>query len=401
MKTAVRIAGLLLLLTAVNFSVYFLTAGKHDIPAVASDESTTLSPPDTLVLTFAGDLMAHSVNFSMGDYSDIYRDIKPIVAAADLAFINLETPVVDGDDFSTFPRFNVKRSYVEAAIDGGFDVFALANNHSTDQEGPGILATLREMSSLAEERRISFSGIRPHQRSPMTPVEINAGNWKVGFLSITSFVNVWSGNELVFLADYYRNDELEKELLKFIGAIAPLYDVLVLAVHDGMEYEHIPMERKKEFFRKLSEAGADMVWGHHSHVLQPWEIHEGENGRRGVIAYSMGNFISGQTWNIDPEDPENERNATGDSFLLTVTFTRPADGEGREHGSGVMVERVQPFAAFNYRDARKGMIVRPMETIVGDPDVPESWRNYYRDREKRLEWFLEPEKQQSDEQDQS
>lgn len=384
MKAAGRIALALALLVAVNLLFFLPVSGKTESAGDSGAAPLPPPPPDRLILAFAGDLMAHSVNFMMADYGDIYREMKPAVEAADLAFINLETPVMDDADYASFPRFNVHTPYVEAAVEGGFDLFALANNHACDRESAGVSATYRTMEALRETSGIAFSGIRSHARAPMRSVRVDAGNWKVGFLSITSFVNVWEGNELVYLADYYRSDDMKRELLQFIESVRPLYDILVVGVHDGIEYEHDPLERKKLFFRELAEAGADVVWGHHSHVLQPWELHQRTQGGPAVLIYSMGNFISGQTWNIDPEDYDNDRNATGDSCLLYVAFTRPA---GK---SAAGIESVEPYFAFNYRDPVKGMVVRPLDTLAGDPEVPDVWKRYYLERKKRLEWFTVP-----------
>ena len=91
-----------------------------------------------LVLTFGGDIMAHTPNFSMADYSMIYADIEEIIQNDDLTFANLETPVHDGRPYENYPTFNVQPPYAQAAIDAGFDVFSLANNHSNDQGLEGM-----------------------------------------------------------------------------------------------------------------------------------------------------------------------------------------------------------------------------------------------------------------------
>jgi poly-gamma-glutamate capsule biosynthesis protein CapA/YwtB (metallophosphatase superfamily) len=389
MRTVRVIVASVLALVLINAAFIFFP-GKNELssgdPTALAEDQIKTAPPDSITLLFAGDLMAHTVNFRMTDYADIYREMEPLIQAADFSFINLETPVVNNIPYASYPLFNVQQAYVEAAIDAGFNVFSLANNHTTDQGAGGVLSTMQSMDELRSRRRIAFSGVRGHYRSPLTPALLEAGNWKIGFISITSFINVWSGNELVYMVDYHQSEDLRQEFLNYIRAVQPLYDLLVIAVHDGQEYEHEPLERKKVFFRELADAGADIVWGHHSHVLQPWETRERNDGSKAVIMFSMGNFISGQIWNIDPEDQDNPRNATGDSCLLLVSFLK-------ESGTAsVILDDVHPYGAFNYRDPVKGMVVRPYESLIGDEVLPEEWDTYYRDRKERLAWFFSGEK---------
>ena len=90
-----------------------------------------IPPTDNrLVLTFGGDIMAHVENFGMADYNMIYTDIEEIIQNDDFTFANLETPVHEGRAYESYPTFNVQPEYVQAAIDAGFDVFSLANNHT-------------------------------------------------------------------------------------------------------------------------------------------------------------------------------------------------------------------------------------------------------------------------------
>lgn len=338
-----------------------------------------ISPPETIRLLFAGDLMAHSVNFRMQNFNDIYSGVSGIIEEADLACINLESPVRNDKAYASYPRFSIQNSYLEAAIQGGFDLFSLANNHSCDYEKAGILSSIQSMEELSQTHRIYWSGLKKHPRSPFSPREIHIGEWKIGFLSITSFTNVWRDRDYVNICDYQRSQELEEDFYSYIRGISGLYDLLILAVHDGLEYRHRPLKRKERFFRGLAEAGADVVWGHHSHVLQHWEKYTTEAGNQALILYSMGNFISGQSWNTDPEDSENARNATGDSGIVQSRFIK--------RGDEIQLDEVQAILAFQYRDPKKGVIVRSGDSLERDPNLSESWRSFYKDRIKRLAWF--------------
>lgn len=103
-----------------------------------------------LRLLFAGDIMAHTQNFSMADYSLIWDDIREQVSAADFSFANLESPVMEERPFESYPTFNMQPSYPAAALDAGFNLISLANNHSNDQGSEGIKATALWAAQIEE-----------------------------------------------------------------------------------------------------------------------------------------------------------------------------------------------------------------------------------------------------------
>jgi poly-gamma-glutamate synthesis protein (capsule biosynthesis protein) len=70
-------------------------------------------------------------------------------------------------------------------------------------------------------------------------------------------------------------------------------DVVVVSIHWGNEYQHVPTKRQRDIARTLVDAGCDVILGHHPHVLQSAEILESA-GRKAFVAYSLGNFISNQ-----------------------------------------------------------------------------------------------------------
>ena len=110
-------------------------------PVLFSCQSAKKEAPQNLRLLFAGDIMAHTQNFSMADYNLIWDDIREQVEAADFSFANLEAPVFAERPFESYPTFNMQPSYPAAAFDAGFNLISLANNHTNDMGSPGIKAT--------------------------------------------------------------------------------------------------------------------------------------------------------------------------------------------------------------------------------------------------------------------
>ena len=124
-------------------SASFLLAAAALIFAalLCSCQSAKRPRSKNLRLLFAGDIMAHTQNFAMKDYSLIWDDVRDMVQDADYSFANLEAPVDKSKPFESYPTFNMQPSYPAAALDAGFNLISLANNHSNDQGSQGIKAT--------------------------------------------------------------------------------------------------------------------------------------------------------------------------------------------------------------------------------------------------------------------
>ena len=150
--------------------------------------------PSRLRLTFGGDIMAHIENFRMADYSMIYADIEEIIKNDDLSFANLETPVHGGRPYESYPTFNVQPPYAQAAIDAGFDVFSLANNHTNDQGYEGMEETLGFFQSR-EAEGVYAAGIKPEGHRGFSYQLIEFGQWKVLFVALTEILNSFADYE--------------------------------------------------------------------------------------------------------------------------------------------------------------------------------------------------------------
>ena len=319
---------------------------------------------ESLILSFVGDIMAHDVNYNRQPYSFIYEKIKGILQNDDLSFANLEFPVDSEKPYSNYPLFNVQPEYVQAAIDGGFDVFSLANNHITDQGALSVINTYREMEKFDN---IYHSGIEEIPLLTMEPETFVKKGWKIGFLAVTTLLNSYDGSEYV---NFIEHEDLEKRasFIEYIQSIALKYDLFILSVHSGVEYSTTADKEKILFYRELVRSGVDILWGHHPHVVQPWEFLS-VDGNRALILPSCGNLISGQTWFIDPEDPDESRVYTGDSAIYQVNVIKKEDG--------IEVQEVSPYLISNYKDPEQGMIVDFLEDLTMSEEIPEKWRNYY------------------------
>lgn len=301
----------------------------------------------SLLLTFAGDLMAHTVNFSMKNYDLIYTDIEQILHDDDLSFVNVETPVCDALPLSTYPSFNVHTSYLRAAAQAGFDVFSLANNHTNDKNIKGIDGTLSAVRTLQQEwgastatpHMLAYSGLKENVGEPIQVTHISYKGWNILFCAITEILNSYdSSKERLYYSAPTKQDRAA--LLSLIKDTRNKYpcDIFVLGLHlNEPEYVRTVSTAKKAWFKQLGEAGIDIIWAHHPHVMQAWETITVERShvsnentekttdleqRKVFCMYSMGNFISGQRWHVRYDDPAFYREYTGDAVLLQLTYTR-------------------------------------------------------------------------------
>jgi hypothetical protein len=253
---------------------------------------------DALELTFVGDIIfgryREDNNFDpIVDPSKIKAE-EPLAGpfaelssqlASDVLVGNLETPVIEvlpqKSPIGSKYRFGAGRSDVAMLAAAGFDVMSLANNHYFDLREDGQVQTPK---ILADEGILPIGGGRTEE--PLYRVEsLTVKGWKVGFIAVTNRINapVRAGTPQV---PYIELSDMVDTLGPLVVQARADHDLVVIAVHWGDEYAEAPSVYHQKAARGLIDAGADLVIGHHPHVLQGIERH-GE----GLIAYSLGNFL--------------------------------------------------------------------------------------------------------------
>ena len=286
--------------------------------------------PQEITLTFTGDLMAHTNVTRMKDFSIIYEDILHIMKNDDLTFTNLETPVVNNLDYENFPNFNVKNPFPLAAINAGIEVFSLTNNHTNDQGLEGIKSTRKffedyNNSQVDESKKVYFAGIKEKSGGDFTYQVIEKNGFKIIFMAFTEIFN--TPNYRSWFDTQGTTDENRKNLYKKITELKKHHsaDIFVLSVHcEEPEYVRTVTKKRKDFYHNLLDAGVDILWANHPHVSQEWEVVKSDKTpyKTKYIMYSVGNFVSGQRYRRNYQDPESAREYTGDSFLFQIKFVK-------------------------------------------------------------------------------
>lgn len=277
------------MITAV-LSVLWLTAA----PAPLCDTSLTLA--------LAGDIMLGRGVKRITDTLGLYYPFAPthyLLKSADLAIGNLESPLTAADYLTPSPwKFKGDTSASAAELRrAGFRLLALANNHAPDCGPDGLFDTQRFLDKAAIKysgRGDSFSLARPHPAGfdsgksyPYSlPAFIEAKGVCIGFLSFCEAylleISKDYGGQLIARAD-------SATVVNSIRLIRDRCDLVVCSFHWGQEYQDHPNAQQKKLGRLAVRSGADIVHGHHPHVLQGVEFYRG-----GLIAYSLGNFIFDQ-----------------------------------------------------------------------------------------------------------
>jgi hypothetical protein len=289
-------------------------------------------------LIFGGDIIPHEPlkqvatlrahpgqDGNTAGWNHILGALAPTFESADLAVVNLETPIVTlkkperGDMiFSAPPELLTACKHV------GIDVATFANNHCLDQHREGILST---RAFLAEAHLLS-AGADGNETAAWTPLVVNIRGLRIGILAVTRWLNGFHNTKNVnephvpavpYASEPIHGGRSRGEFLQSVKQSAATVDALIVSIHWGTEYQHVPTSEDRLLAKQMLEHGALVVIGHHPHVLQPVEFMETNQGSLGLVAFSLGNLVSNQDFN-------DRQGTKRDGLLLAVTLSRPAAG---------------------------------------------------------------------------
>jgi len=270
-------------------------------PEAPAPESPPPPPPAEATIVAIGDVMMHKPMIPGAydketktyDFSGFFAPLRSVFESADWAVANLETPIA-GDDrgFPGYPTFNAPVALADALAGAGFDVVSTANNHSLDQGYSGLAATLRTL----RERGVLPVGTADSQQSSDAVTIVGKNGIAQAFLSYTYGTNgIPIPKDKPFAVNLIDDAKIKGDIAKARAAGA---DIVTVSLHFGNEYQRDPSDEQRRVARLAVEAGADLILGHHPHVVQPYERYRVDNAdgtsREGIIMYSLGNFVSNQ-----------------------------------------------------------------------------------------------------------
>lgn len=276
-----------------------LKAPTNSTTAEQTTQPTDTTPLNTKVnIVAVGDNLIHNTCIAAGEQSDgslnydaFYANTSSYIKAADLAVINQET-MLGGDSFaySGYPMFNTPWEVGEAAINAGFNVFTCATNHSMDIGSAGIE---KELEFFANHSDVTHVGTNSSEDEYNTITYVTKNDIKFAILNYTYGTN---GIPVPDDKPYLVNILTEEKVTSDIKQARENADVVMVFPHWGTENSHDVSEQQKEYVKLFSDLGVDIVIGTHPHVLQPVEWYTNEDtGKKMLVYYSIGNFISHQT----------------------------------------------------------------------------------------------------------
>lgn len=305
-----------------------MNASKDNSQKASSDSqntdssNATVSSPVSLTLSVVGDCTlgtdeTFDYDTSLNAYYENYgadyflQNVKDIFSTDDLTIANFEGTLTDSDEREdkTF-AFKAPASYASILTGGSVEAVNTANNHSHDYGDQSFDDTLAALDD---------AGI-VHFGYDETAV-MNVKGIKVG---------------LVGIYELYDHLEREQQLKDNIAKVkADGAQLIVVIFHWGNETETVPDSNQTTLGRIAIDEGADLVCGHHPHVLQGIETYKGRN-----IVYSLGNFCFGG--NSSPSDM--------DTMIYQQTFTIDADGVKKDNVTNIIPCSISSAAYDGYNN---------------------------------------------------
>lgn len=276
-----------------------------------------------LTATFVGDLMTGRYIKVVTDeygYDHLFHYVKPYFDASDYVTGNLESPVVTSESAKPKDKdvtFYTEPQAIPALKKAGFDVITLANNHILDYGKSGFNATLKELRKadldyvgagrdIEAAKKISYRTVNGIRVATLGFSDVVPA----GFAATSKRRGVAKANPDLYMPQ--------------VAKAKQNADLVIVHMHWGFEYNSNFDPRQKEIARALADAGADIVIGHHPHVLEPVEVYKNT-----LIMYSLGNFVFDQGWSRTKES-------------VLVQYKLMKDGKAKVELVPIVISQGQP-----------------------------------------------------------
>jgi poly-gamma-glutamate capsule biosynthesis protein CapA/YwtB (metallophosphatase superfamily) len=329
---------------AINYLKILTLIVLSTFSTIISAQETESAPTKTLKLLFVGDIMGHGPQIKSAyddatktyNYSPCFQYVKPIIEQADLAIGNLEVTLPGKKPYTGYPMFRSPDALATAVKEAGFDVIVTANNHSNDGGLKGVTHTIDVLRNLKIHQTGTFKN--DAEKAVYYPLMVYKNGFKLAFLNYT-----YDTNGVPTPKPAMVNWIEEAQIKKDIGAAKALRpDAIIVMMHWGLEYKINESPVQQDLTKKIFNWGADLVIGAHPHVVQPIKETKNAAGKKEVVAYSLGNFISNQQYKntdgglifeIELQKEANKRGVTlGDSKYLPVwRYVAKKDGKATFH----------------------------------------------------------------------
>ncbi len=266
-------------------------------------EATLIAVGDNLIHSSVYKDANKLAGYNGYDFKPMIENIKEIVKNYDIAYYNQET-ILGGTELglNDYPTFNSPYEAGDAMIDAGFNLVSLATNHTMDSGSIAVENSCKYWNS--KENVLTSGSYCSNEEKEKIKIK-EANNITYTMLNYTYgtngmprekeyYVNVWptDTDKINDPKKDTKYQEYKKIVKEDIEKVRSKVDFLIVAMHWGVEYTHIPTEYEKDMATYLSSLGVDLIIGTHPHVIQPVTWIDDT-----LVIYSLGNFISAQYQN--------------------------------------------------------------------------------------------------------
>lgn len=314
----------LVLVFAVSWSdsKRYSSSNQREMTNTAKSKARAVTDAESQAMFLAvGDIMlSRGVNRVIDREKDKllpFSQLADLLGSADFNFGNLESPISGNDNREGRGLvFNTHKHDVVGLIKYKFKIVNLANNHALDQGVAGLRHTRVVLSKLGIEQ----IGVGENKKEAWQGKVITANAIRFGFVA-ASYSSINDGGATT--NQYVARIEDHEYLREAIKRLKLESDLIIVAMHAGVEYTRRPHGSQIGFARAAIDAGADIVIGTHPHWIQTIEQYQGK-----YIFYSLGNFI------FDQRIPDTEK-----GLMLRVIARRvPTEGSNNYR---VYIDRIE------------------------------------------------------------
>ncbi|UJL45241.1 CapA family protein [Virgibacillus sp. NKC19-16] len=338
----------------------------HQLFFSASVPSDTRADNVEYRMSIVGDMMmgrhVHDAAVRSNEPMDrVFEYVQPFFDESDYVTGNFETPILNTEDEEVKAVMDDAELHnkdihihsepwaIDALSNAGFDSVSFANNHALDFGDLSLQQTLDHVENasfdtvgIGDAMNLSEEEIEEGatDAAEMSYFDINE-DVRAGIIGFTDvFVQGFSAQDYVGGVFTPQNQGMMELRDRLLQAKAPEEedgggaDIVIVHIHWGDEYQVGSNDRQEELAQYLANYGADIIIGHHSHVLEPVSVVEGAEGNRAIVMNGMGNFVFDQGWSRTKESAIAQLDFLDDgskqlSFVpMYIEDTRPRETEG-------------------------------------------------------------------------
>lgn len=273
-----------------------------------------------------------------------FEQICQVLSGVDFVFANLEVPVDTGDYYNhnkSVVRYSDKKVTFDLLKRLNIGCVSLANNHIYDCKMSGLKATIE----ILEESGIYHTGAG-WKKEHLEPVIIDKIGSRIGFIAYVDR-STNPGTELFqeLLINYFEPDKVIEDIARLRGRV----DKIICSIHWGVDYSNFFTKEQQNIAMKLISSGVNIIMGHHSHTIQPYEEFNGK-----YIFYSLGQLCFGDII-LDGELRALKRKTKlgiipligSDGIITKIISTRERKGNYIEFYNGNIARRLKLLLKIN------------------------------------------------------